>query len=251
MNQYLHGYIKRSGFHHGIGLLIMIVVGLGIFGWFMSMNLARVVVDGALDAAPDDLLALADLEIGQKMYNIDATLLSERVEAHPWVETAYVSRFPNGTLKIMIEERIPELLVLDTSGRPSIYLDRWGRHMPAQDATYHDVPIFQGYDMTDAENGYVSHSVVNELLIALADNMTETDNLISEVSLETDQIGLRLEPVGSHGAVPVQMGSTEFVKKFKRLRTFWYMNMVPNQDTRFESLDLRYDSQIVARETTP
>jgi cell division protein FtsQ len=88
------------------------------------------------------------------------------------------------------------------------------------------------------------------LLVALADNATGTDDLISEVSLRSDQIGLRLEPSGNHGAVPVQMGSTNFTKKLKRLRAFWYQNMVPGQNTRFESIDLRYDSQIVAREAT-
>jgi len=251
MTEYLHGYIKRSGFLHGIGLLGLIVLGLGVLGWFLSINVARIEVHGAVDAGEPEILALADLQIGQKIYKTNASELGGRVEKHPWVQTASISRFPNGTLRINIRERKPELLVLDKNGRPIVYLDKSGRHMPFRDTSFHDVPIFHGYDVNEASDGHVKNVVVQELLLALADNITETDDLISEVSLKSDQIGLRLEPAGNHGAIPVQLGSTEFIKKLKRLRAFWYQNMVPAQNTRYESLDLRYASQIVSRENTP
>ena len=72
-------------------------------------------------------------------------------------------------------------------------------------------------------------------------------NLISEVSLQQNQIGLRLEPAGNHGAVPVALGSSEFEQKLEELDAYWYQFMVSRQDITFESLDLRFRGQIVAR----
>lgn len=248
MSQYLHGYIKRSRFLHGMGLLVLIVAGFGVWGWLMTIKLERVLVSGTENATRTQIVALAALNPGEILYNIDTALLEERVEQHPWVEEGRVSRYPDGTVRIRIREREPVLLVLDASGRGVFYLDREGIRLPDNVDKGYDVPIFHGYTDGFEVPGKTMNRTVMEFLQAVADDEAGTGDLISEVSLKTGQIGLRLEPAGTHGAIPVKLGESEFVEKLGRLHAFWYQQMLPRQDKKIKWIDLRFNSQIVVRE---
>lgn len=251
MSTYLHGYIKRSGFHQGMALMILIVLGLGTWGWFMTIELDRIIITGAENASVADIENLAVLSVGEKIFNIDVALVSARIERHPWISKARISRLPTGTLRIRIEESTPVVLVLDLSGRRAFYLDREGvRLAPVVDRPY-DVPIFRGYSDGFDETGETANGTVREFLRVLADDLSGAGDMISEVKLISQKIELRLEPVGNHGAVPVMLGSSEFEEKFERLHAFWYQVMLPGQEQDFGRIDLRYDSQIVVRSASP
>jgi len=269
MNNYLHGYIKRSGFHQGMALMILIVMGLGVWGWFMSIKLDQIKVTGTESAEAVDIKTLASLSEGERLFHIDAAQLSSRVEQHPWVLEAHISRFPTGTLRIKIVERKPVVLVLNSSGRPAFFLDRDGIRLPLAVERAYDVPVFHGYSDGFSELGETSNSTVREFLRVLADDVAGTADMISEVRLDSktkvesktrsaaetkvtaDLIELRLEPLGNHGAVPVVLGSSKFEQKFNMLHAFWYQAMLPGQEQDFGWIDLRYDSQIVVRDAAP
>ena len=118
--------------------------------------------------------------------------------------------------------------------------------MPASVAGY-----LRGYADGFDEIGETSNATIKEFLRVLADDRTGTADMISEVKLVKKGVELRLEPLGTHGAVPVMLGSSEFEEKFDRLHAFWYQALLPGQDKEFGWIDLRYDSQIVVRAAAP
>jgi cell division protein FtsQ len=251
VSQHIHGYIGRVGLHKGMGLMVVIILGLGVVGWFLSVKLVKIEVTGNENAATNEIMALIDVSPGETLFDIDTGALSQQVNEHPWVLETTVSRFPNGTLKLTIVERTPVALVLSEAGRSVFYLDRAGVRLLAHIRRAYDVPILRGYGDGYAVPGETTNEVLRRFLLAIADDRAETGNMISEISVDSDQIGLRLEPAGNHGAIPVKLGSSEFEMKLHRLHAFWDQTLLPRQDKKFKWIDLRYDSQIVVQESAP
>ena len=177
--------------------------------------------------------------------------MADRVRRTPWVREAHVRRRPTGTLAIAVEERAPVALVVGADGRPSHYLDAEGYGLPLRPGDPFDVPLLRGAVPAYHPTRPVESAALRDLLAALAGADAETDALVSEVVVGSGGDALlRTSPEGGHGALAVRLGVGGYAGKLRRLRLFWEQAVLPRPEARYESLDLRFDGQIVTRETT-
>jgi len=248
MTENLQGYVKRSGFLQGIAILLVLAGGFMGWRWLMQVTLEHIEIRGTMNATCEEILRLAAVDTGAVLYRMDTVEIEDRILAHPWIENALVSRLPTGTMIVDVKEREPVLQVLDDGGRPDFYLDRYGFQMPRTDSSFYDVPLLSGYSETYHTLKRTENTVIRELLEALDETPEASVRIISEVTLISGEVWLRLVPSGNHGATPVRMGDTEFGPRLLRLAAFWEQAMLTRQDRIFELIDLRFNSQIVARE---
>lgn len=234
--------------------VVLLAIGLaGWQGWRWQAELRcdRIEVTGHRHAQRAELLKLARVAVGQRLYSMDPALVADRLRRHPWVQAATATRHPTGTLAIEVEERRPVALAVDAAGRPSFYLDRHGFMMPVDTVAAYDVPLLRADGSTYHPVQTIQNEQVRSVLETLAEASPDVEPLISEVIVEgSDEVWLRTTPAPEHGALRVRLGSDELAAKLKRLRAFWQQAVLPRPDTRYELIDLRFDNQIVTREST-
>ncbi|NNF59653.1 MAG: FtsQ-type POTRA domain-containing protein [Rhodothermaceae bacterium] len=235
-----------------IGILAMAALA---WRWQATLPLRGVAVEGFVRADSAEVVRMAAVEsdtVAVPLFALDPDLIADRVRRAPWVRDARVRRLPTGTLAIRVEERTPVALVLDGSGRPSHYLDAEGFSLPLRAHDPFDVPLLRGTVPTSHPTQPVESEALRELLTALASLDDETDALVSEITLGAggDAV-LRTSPRGGHGALPVRLGAGGYAEKLERLHAFWHQAILTRPETPIQTVDLRFDGQIVTREADP
>ncbi|MEX1054583.1 MAG: FtsQ-type POTRA domain-containing protein, partial [Rhodothermales bacterium] len=129
-------------------VLIAALMGLGIltlagWNWLNGLVCEEIVISGNRHAAREEVLAIARVDTGIRLFGIESALIEDRVRRHPWVHSVEIVRLPPSTLSIEIEEREPVLLAIDADGIPSVYLDEAGFMMPVASGDAYDVPLLQ------------------------------------------------------------------------------------------------------------
>jgi len=234
------------------GLLTVSLLAAGAFfawKWVAETPCTRIDVTGAIHAQSEEILALARVDTGAALYDIDPDLVEDRVRRHPWVREARVTRIPTGTLRIDVEERTPVLLVLNRNGEPDRYLDYDGYAMPLVEGVAYDLPLLRGYEIARDRLEPVESKALQELLLALKDVDDLVDALLSDFEVRSENdIWLYTTPIPGRNAVPVRLGYGEYSKKFEMLGAFWKKAVLTQPNVRFDLIDLRFDSQIVTNE---
>lgn len=235
------------------GLLGLAVAALGVLGWHWqaTLKVRAIAIEGAQHAAPAELIRLAGVDTSQVLFALSPALLEDRLRRHPWVQSAGATRLPDGTLRLAVEERRPVALVVDGRGAPAYYLDANGFSMPWGDALVHDVPLVRGLGRPYHPLARLEHPGVLELLAALGRAEPAADALLGEFVVEG--AGVRLVTVPTPGGRPlaVRLGRSSFDEKLRRLTVFWEQVVLPQPRKRFTLVDLRFDGQIVTRESEP
>jgi len=235
-------------------LLTLGLLGLGSLGglgwqWMAALRCERIEIHGLHHADSTALLHLAQVDTGMVLFDIDPTIVADRVRRHPWVHTARAIRLPTGTLTISVRERTPVVLVLDPRGRPDHYLDRAGFAMPLTPGALYDVPLLRGLHKRAHPVRPLQDERVRALLFALADADAQTDALVSVLEMQPSrEVVLYTTPVGARGSIAVCLGHDDFAEKLARLRAFWHQAVLPQPDQSFALIDLRFNSQIVTSE---
>jgi cell division protein FtsQ len=235
----------------GLAAALAVVVALGALGWRWqaTLDVSAVSVVGTTHAAPDSLRALARVDTGTALYDVEPALVEDRVRRYPWVQDASVMRLPTGTLRISVTERTPAALAMTTDGTPAFYLDRHGFCMPLPDSADYDVPLLHGLADAYSPTQPVAHAAARDLLVALA--ASDAHDLVAELTVQPDStLRLYTRPTTAHDAIRVEMGRDAFPRKLRQLQAFWTQAVQPRPGTQFSVIDLRFDSQIVTKETS-
>ena len=233
--------------------LFFVAIATGAaFGWRWLMDITVLDIDvrGDRYVSVADVVDIMAVDTGMVMFELDARILADRVERLPWVAEAGVARLPTGRVVVDIVEREPVALAMTADTGPAYYLDRNGYRMPLPDSAWYDVPLVTGLQEAYHPVPPVSHPALRELLMLLPDLGPETDALLSEIRVRGEDLDLRLTPVGTHGSIPVRLGRKDLATKLQELTLFWEKEVLRHQATTFELIDLRFDGQIVTRETS-
>jgi hypothetical protein len=121
--------------------------------------------------------------------------------------------------------------------------------MPFLREAVFDVPLLSGLTETMHPTRPIEQEAVRELLQDLRGLAPEVDALVS--SFEIDEGGgmrMHTSPKPGRGSIQVRLGWGAYDVKLSKLHAFWHQAVLPHQDVDFESIDLRFDSQIITRE---
>lgn len=229
------------------------VGGVALLGWLgwqwqKTVTVGHVAVSGVQNAPPDTVRQLARVDSGTVMDTIDGALVTDRVERHPWVKTAAVTKQrAQRTLLLSVTERTPIALAIDDAGRPAYYLDATGHAMPCPDSAGYDVPLVRGLGDAYHPVRRVAPAPLDTMLAVLAES--DTAPLIAELDVQPDStVRLITAPIGTHGALPVRIGRGNIAAKLRRLRAFAEQILTTTPSKNIQAIDLRFDGQIVTHE---
>jgi cell division protein FtsQ len=243
--------LRRLGI--GAGVLAVGALAAAAWHWQRTVPLERVAVRGFVRADSAEVVRLAALPDSAALFDIDPSLEADRVRRAPWVRDARERRLPTGTLAITVEERQPVALAVAADGRPSHYLDREGYGLPLRLGDPFDVPILRGLVPPYRPLQPVEDTALLDLLDALATADEETAALVSEVTVgAAGEALLRTSADGVHGALAVRLGpgtAEGYADQLRRLHAFWHQAVLTRPQTRFQVVDLRFDGQVVTRES--
>lgn len=225
------------------GALLVAVVEAN--AWKRGLKVTKVRCEGNRIVPDADLLRLAAVPGGSKLYSVDLVAVQNRVLQNPYMRSAFVKRELPGEIVVVAEERMPIAAVPQD---PPVYLDAEGTVLPAiaSDVSY-DLPLVTGVTGPVGPGKRLTDSSVLEALLILTMARKIGDELYRKISEVHAQQGKEIVVYTTEGGVPVVFGRGETAAKIAKLDAFW-QTVVSQRDVReLEYVDLRYQHQVVAR----
>ena len=101
----------RTGIRSRTAGIVLAAIALAIGGWMVINSpifaVDRVVVRGGAEVSQAEVVALAEVPDGANLIRLPTDAVAARVQRHPWVADAVVTRDFPSTLVIRIRERSP------------------------------------------------------------------------------------------------------------------------------------------------
>jgi len=191
----------------------------------------------------EEILEVLGGDIGRNIFFVPLAERKTQLEQIPWVETASVMRFVPNRLEVEIHERTP--VAFARIGSKILLIDAGGALMdlPGTAKTKFSFPVILGASSGEPISTRAARmKIYNELIRQLDSGGAQYSHDISEVDL-SDPDDVKVLASDSQGAVLVHLGSTNYLDRYKI-----YVSHVQEWRTQFdklESVDLRYDRQIV------
>jgi cell division protein FtsQ len=231
-------------------LLVLTVVGVLIVAanlWKSSLIVKRLTVEGNRIVETNEILQLAHVTKGMKMYDIDLTLIQKDVMSHHFIKDVIVQRDLPVTLKITVTEREPIAMV---NRNNILYLDAEGIVLPHSiSREVFDLPLITGIPTSvpvTVGSRIVQTDVREALSILSAAKMVNKElyHLISEIKLRN---GGDIVLYSAEEGIPIIFGRGDIVGKLIRLETFWKDIVREKGPQQLQYVDLRYADQVVVR----
>lgn len=243
--------LKRSGKMNFLLMvaLVLTLLGLAMYAnsWKNNRRVATVVVEGNRIVSSREIVALADVPLRELIFEIDLYAIEQRVLRHPYVKSAAVHRDLPDRIRITIEERKPVAVLAQGT---LYYLDAEGYVLPSTRAeAVFDLPVLSvALPQKDCVPGRQStNPIVREALALLSVARAVDDEVyrnISEINLD-----------GASGfvfytaefGIPVLLGRERIGVKLVTFGEFWKKIVARRGANALESIDLRFEDQVVVR----
>ena len=238
---------KREIAGFAILLIALIVIGVGASGWQEDLTVESVAIEGNRIVPTRDIVAMTDVKTGTKLGVVELTEIRERVLRNAFIKEATVRRDLPGTIVVSVVERTPVAFI--NTGE-LVSCDAEGVVMPhIVSSEIVDLPVISGL----RESGHflagstVRNADVREALMVLrtaAEIDSSVFQLISEIRPLTNG---ELIFYTTDSGVPVMIGRGRIAEKIALFSSFWKEVVRSGSAGRFESIDIRFQDQVVVR----
>src|ERR1700733_5339163 len=182
-------------------------------------------------------------DIGRNIFFVPLSARKQALEKIPWVETASVMRFVPNRLRIEVHERTP--VAFARVGSKILLIDAVGTLMEllAAGKKKYSFPVILG--MTPGEPASTRTArmkIYNDLVSQLDAGGAHYSQELSEVDL-SDAEDVKVLPSDPLGEVLVHLGSSNYLERYKIYVS--HVREWRQQFDKVESVDLRYDRQII------
>ena len=185
-----------------------------------------------------------EVPTGIRPDSLDFLEIIREAEQIDYVRYASVSVEPSGDLVITVTERQPIAMLAD--GAQKIYVDRDGVRLPIVLGTAVDVPILYGFDAGPMRDTLRSAEWrrARDFLVEM-NRRPVSNTTISEVAWTGEEGIVALSH--EHG-VKLVFGNSDFGRRLRNWEAF-YSEIIREKGIRsMQSVDLRFEGQIVTRE---
>ena len=182
-------------------------------------------------------------DIGRNIFFVPLALRKTQLEQIPWVESASVMRFVPHRLKVEIHERTP--VAFARIGPRISLIDTGGTLMelPASSKKKYSFPVILGMNPGEPlSTRNARMKIYNDLTHQLDSSGARYSQDLSEVDL-SDADDVKVSVGDPSGTVLVHLGSSNFLDRYKIYVT--HVREWRQQFAKLESVDLRYDRQII------
>ena len=198
-------------------------------------------VTGMQNVTKAQIMEVMGADIGRNIFFIPLAQQKAQLEQIPWVESASVMRFVPNRLTVEVHERTP---VAFARVGPRVFLiDAGGTLMELPQKHKYSFPVILGMNPGEPLSTRAPRMrAYNELVQELDSGGARYSQDLSEVDL-SDLENLKVRVNDPAGDVLVQLGSSDFLKRYKT-----YVSHVRDwrqQFQKLESVNLRYDNQVI------
>ena len=180
-------------------------------------------------------------DIGRNIFYIPLDQRQKQLEQIPWVESASVMRFAPNHIRIQIHERTPAAFA--RVGSKISLIDASGVLMELSSKKKYSFPVIVGMNSGEPLSTRAARmKIYNELVRQLDSGGAHYSQDLSEVDL-SDPEDVKVVTNDSDGEVLVHLGSSNYLDRFKIYVA--HLREWREQFQKLESVDLRYDRQII------
>ena len=237
-----------------IGIILMALLVLGFVAvalkanaWKYELPISGVRVEGNAIVGTPEILRLAAIPKGEKLFTVDLGAVRERIKKNPYLRLVSVNRQGPEGISIGVVERQPvAILVAD----PLLYLDEEGTVLPpARSENLFDLPVITGaFPASDCVPGKrVTTEGLHDAIRLLVSSREIGDELFRRISEVQVLEGGELMLHTAEGGVPVLVGRDQFGAKLVKFDGFWREIVDRRGPQRLQQVDLRFEDQVVVR----
>jgi cell division protein FtsQ len=182
-------------------------------------------------------------DIGRNIFFVPLTARKQSLEKIPWVESASVMRFVPNRLRIEIHERTP--VAFARVGSKILLIDSVGTLMdlPTAGKKKYSFPVILGMNPGEPLSTRTPRmKIYNDVISQLNAGGARYSQDLSEVDL-SDPEDVKVLASDPQGEVLVHLGSSNYLERYKIYVS--HVREWRQQFDKLESVDLRYDRQIV------
>ena len=235
-----------------VALSILFVLGVGAsflyhYGersWrFRVESSDDIEIIGLQNVTRSQVMEVMGGDIGRNIFFVPLAQRQVQLQQIPWVESASVMRFVPNHLKVDIHERTP--VAFARVGSKVMLVDAVGTLMdlPGTGKKKYSFPVILGMNSGEPLSTRSARMrIYNDLVSQLDSGGGHYSQELSEVDL-TDPEDVKVQANNPDGEVLVHLGSSNYLERYKI-----YVSHVQEWRQQFdkvESVDLRYDRQII------
>jgi len=230
-------------------LAILGAAGLGLYrygkhSWRFRIDSSdQIEVTGAEHVAHAQIMEVMGGDIGRNIFFVPLAQRKQQLEQIPWVESASVMRFVPNRLRIEIHERTP--VAFARIGAHISLIDAGGTLMELAPGGKHkySFAVIAGMNAGEPLSTRAGRMKnYNELVRELDSGGARYSQELSEVDL-SDSEDVKVLAADSNGEVLVHLGSGNYLQRYRTYVT--HVQQWRQQFDKLESVDLRYDGQII------
>jgi cell division protein FtsQ len=230
-----------------IGGMAVAAYGYGIHGKrFLLASSDNIDISGVHNTSRKQVMEIAGADIGRNVFSVPLDERRMQLEKIPWVESAAVMRLLPDRLAVDITERTPVAFV--QIGAKIHLIDAGGVVLgpPASRQVRYSFPVIHGITETEPLSTRAAvMQIYNRLMSELgAGNYAQQ---LSEVDL-SDPEDVKATVNDAGGTVLIHLGSSDFLDRYKLFAA--HIGEWRQQFQRVQSVDLRYEGQIVVNPDT-
>jgi cell division protein FtsQ len=235
-----------------LALLVLVILGAAAFAlydygehsWRFRIDSSdQIEVEGATHVPHAQIMDVMGADIGRNIFFVPLALRKQQLEQIPWVESASVMRFVPNRLRIEIHERTP--VAFARIGSHISLIDAGGTLMELAPGGKHkySFPVIAGMNAGEPLSTRAARMKnYNALVRDLDASGARYSQELSEVDI-SDPEDVKVIAADSKGDVLVHLGSGSYLQRYKTYVT--HVQQWRQQFDKLESVDLRYDGQII------
>jgi cell division protein FtsQ len=198
-------------------------------------------VTGMQNVTKAQIMEVMGADIGRNIFFIPLAQQKAQLEQIPWVESASVMRFVPNRLKVEIQERSP--VAFARVGPRMSLIDAGGTLMELAPKRRYSFPVILGMNPGEPLSTRAPRmKAYAEMVRDLDSGGARYSQDLSEVDL-TDLEDVKVRVNDPAGDVLVHLGSSDYLRRYKIYVT--HAQGWRHQFLKLESVDLRYDNQII------
>jgi len=234
-------------------LLVVTVAALGAAGaamlyhygehsWRFSLESSDdIEMAGLSSVTRSQVMEVMGGDIGRNVFFISLDQRQKQLERIPWVESVSVMRFAPNRIRIQIQERTPVAFV--RVGSKVLLTDAGGTLMDLSSKKKYSFPVIVGVNSAEPISTRAARmKIYDELVRELDSDGANYSKDLSEVDL-SDPEDVKVLANDPEGEVLVHLGSSDYLDRFKIYVA--HLREWRQQFQKLESVDLRYDRQII------
>ncbi|HWZ84295.1 MAG TPA: FtsQ-type POTRA domain-containing protein [Terriglobales bacterium] len=203
----------------------------------------QIEITGAQHVTKSQIMEVMGGDIGRNIFFVPLSQRKAQLEQIPWVESASVMRFVPNRLGVEIHERTP--IAFARIGSRISLIDAGGTLMEltSNAKKKYSFPVIAGMNSGEPLSTRSARMKnYNDLVQQLDSGGASYSRELSEVDL-TDPEDVKVVAADPSGEVLVHLGSGNYLQRYKTYVT--HVQQWRQQFDKLESVDLRYDGQII------